>query len=228
VLITNAWKRDAIIQQFHITPAKIIMERNAVDLTEFNLHITKKQARQKLMLPDTHYIALYTGHLYTWKGVEVLAQAASLLPQNYLCVFVGGTPHDIDLFSSKYGGCENIKIVGFKPHAEMPLWQKAADVLILPNTSHEQISALYTSPMKLFEYMASGTPIIASDLPSITEILSEKNAILVPPDNSRALANAIIHTQRHNVSHLSNAALQDIMNHSWEKRAERIMMFIKN
>lgn len=228
VLITNTWKREAVIKQFHIEPNKIIMERNAVDLKDFALDITKESARKKLMLPNEKYIALYTGHLYSWKGVDVFAQAASLLPENFLCIFVGGTEQDIKTFTSKYSHCGNIKIVGFKPHAEIPIWQKAADVLILPNTSHEQISALYTSPMKLFEYMASGTAIIASNIPSIAEILSEKNSVLVTPDNPQALTEAIRTTQQKGATHLSQNALQDIREHSWEKRANRIMQFIKN
>src|SRR5262249_13241169 len=70
-----------------------------------------------------------------------------------------------------------------------PRWLAAAAVLVLPNSRAEPISARYTSPLKLFEYMAAGRPIVASDLPSLREVLTGgRNAVLVPPDDPGALA----------------------------------------
>ena len=80
----------------------------------------------------------------------------------------------------------------------------------------------------MFEYMASGTPIVASDLPSIREILNEDNALLVEPDNPRALAGVIkkVFQNRESVEKISEQAYQNVQDYTWQKRAERILDFI--
>ena len=73
----------------------------------------------------------------------------------------------------------------------MPLWLRAADVLVIPSTATSALSERYTSPMKLFEYMASGTPIIATDVPSIREILPDDEGWYVIPDHPASLGTHI-------------------------------------
>src|SRR3989338_7168842 len=92
----------------------------------------------------------------------------SLLTLNFAVGFVGGTEKDrakVKVKSEKLKNKDNVKIIEHRPHDEIPFWLRAADILVLPNTAIEDISKYYTSPMKLFEYMASGRPIVPSDLP---------------------------------------------------------------
>ena len=83
--------------------------------------------------------------------------------------------------------------------------------------------------MKLFEYMASKRPIIASEIPSITEILNEKNAILIPPDNPKILTDTIVKVCNDSVlerlESIANTAYSGVQEHSWQKRAHRILSF---
>ena len=73
---------------------------------------------------------------------------------------------------------------GLVPPAEVAAQLRAADVLVLPNPA-SAISSAFTSPLKLFEYMAAGRPIVATDLPSMREVLhAEENALLVEPGNA--------------------------------------------
>ena len=130
-------------------------------------------------------------------------------------------------FQEKYDNDPRILIVGQR-HKEIPLYLKAADLLVLPNTAKETVSRHYTSPVKPFEYMASGRPIIASDLPSIRYVLNEKNAVLVPPDNPEAFAGAIIDLLN-NHTHaeaIATMALRDVQQYSWSNRARSIINFI--
>lgn len=122
----------------------------------------------------------------------------------------------------------NIKILGRRPHHEIPLYLKAADVLVLPNSGKEDISRLYTSPMKLFEYMASMSPIVASRLPSICEILNDGNAVLVEPDRPEALASAVESVLGNEllVRAITKQALVDVEKYSWDRRAKMILEFI--
>lgn len=222
LLSTNTWKARMLNERFGIPPEKIFIEPNAVEVGMFAITDSKAEARSKLHIPLDAQVAVYTGHLYSWKGVDTLASAASLLP-NVIVYFVGGTTQDVKHFRDLYEHHENIRIVGHRPHTEIPFWQRAADVLVLPNTAKEEISAHYTSPMKLFEYMASGTPIVASDLPSIREIAANR-AILVAPDSPQALAHGLrsvfAGTAGIDEPEMARAWVSE---HTWQKRAARIL-----
>jgi glycosyltransferase involved in cell wall biosynthesis len=226
ILVTNTWKIKQLEQTFAISRDKIFCERNAVDVKEFDIALTKEEARKKLHLPEKGKIVVYTGHLYKWKGVDTLAEAAKILPADTLVVFVGGTEADIKRFRGAYGDVANIRILGYRDHSEIPLWQKAADVLVLPNTAKENISKYYTSPMKLFEYAASSRPIVASRIPSITELVDKRTAFLVEPDNAEALADGIRYVCENETSSLVNMAYAWVGEYTWAKRAERILRFI--
>ena len=197
IAITRGLK-DFYVEKYGAASDKILVAPDGVDMEKFDIGITKEEAREKLNLPLDKKIILYTGHFYKWKGVDALIQSGKFLDENTLIYLVGGTEEGIARYELLVADCENIIIAGHKPHGEIPYWLKAADVLVLPNSGKEAISKIYTSPMKLFEYMASGIPIAASDLPSIGEILNDPstgsgrgNALLVEPDNPEALAEGI-------------------------------------
>lgn len=230
ILIHNRWKMEEAKRLFPTLDQKrLIYEPNAVDLKDFDIEVSKLEARKQLGLSENKKIIIYTGHLYGWKGVYTLAESAKLLSSDYEVIFVGGTDKDVSTFRQKYGSFETIKIVGHVKHSLIPVWQKAGDILILPNTAKERISAFYTSPMKLFEYMASRRPIIATDIPSIREILNNKNAIIVEADNPEKMKQTIVEAfeQEHQSQTLAERAFEDVANHTWHKRADRVINFIK-
>lgn len=210
-----------------ISPDKILVAPDGVDLEKFQIPETQIECRGKLGLPQDKKIVLYTGHLYHWKGADVLLAASRKLP-DYLFIFVGGTEQDIAVFKKKAASTSNVLVVGHKPYQEMPFWLKAADVLILPNSGKEEISKRWTSPLKMFEYMAAQKPIVASDLLSIKEILNEKNAILVEPDNSEKLAEGIEQALQNSAfsDKVSKQALEDVRQYAWIRRAENILSSI--
>lgn len=198
---------------------------NGVDLARFEATVDRAATRAKFGLPLEKNIVLYTGHLYSWKGVDALAMASAFLPENSLVLFVGGTDHDVKSFREKFAGKTNIMIVGRKPFGDIPEYLAAADVLVIPNSGKSHVSELYTSPIKMFEYMATGHPIVASDMQSVREILNAKNAVLVPPDDMHALARGIssVLTNSTLASRIAAQARKDVEQYTWHKRAERIM-----
>lgn len=237
IAITHGLKSGLV--NFGISAEKVFVLPDGVDLEKFNVNISKEEARKKLDLPQDAKLVIYTGHLYKWKGVNTLFEAAYKFlissPQfskETLFVFVGGADKDINKFKEKARkeNLNNVLIVGRKPHNEIPLWLKAADVLVLPNSGQEKLSALYTSPLKMFEYMAAGKPIVASSLPSIREILNEENSVLVFPDDSQALAEGIkkVLGDASFAEKISKNALRDAQNFSWEKRAKKIIGIFQN
>ncbi len=222
IIATNRWKAEELTKRFHVPKSKITVEQNAVDLEPYQNAPSRKDARAKLELPQNRKIVVYTGHLYGWKGVETLAEAAKYA-REALFYIVGGTEGAIETFRQKWGTEPNIRIVGYRPHDEMPLWQRAADVLVLPNTAKEEISARYTSPMKLFEYMASGTPIVASDIPSVAEVAGKDRAIFVAPDDPHALLGGVTRVFAGEGQSESENARSWVHDHTWAKRAQRIL-----
>ena len=229
IVTNNTWKQTELQRRFMLPAGHILRALNAVDLAQSATRQDSTAARARLSLPSEKKIVLYTGHLYGWKGGDTLATAATLFQPGIETYFVGGTEEDLRRFRARFGKQAGITIIGHRPHQEMPLWQAAADVLVVPNTAKEAISKYDTSPMKIFEYMASGKPIVASDLPSIREILNETNARLVPPDDSKALADAILTVLADPEAARGHAqqASRDVRTHGWKERARRILAFIR-
>jgi len=225
ILVTNNWKKNELEEKFPEVYGKTFYEPNAVDVEKFNTSLSKKEARRNLGLPEEKNILVYTGHLYPWKGVTTLCEAVKdmTLPVELFCV--GGRATDVEEYRKRFLENKNIHFVGQRNHAEIPTWQKAANVLVLPNTAKEKISKYYTSPMKLFEYMASGRPIVASDLPSIREIANEENVFFAKPDDPNSFSEVI--TQALKEEKLSEEkaekAFQTVRDHTWGARAKRIL-----
>jgi len=208
---------------------KIMVAPDGVDLEQFSPSVKVNEVRKKLRLPLDKKIVMYAGslYLYGWKGVDVLLAAASYLSPDVKIVLVGGTNSEIEPLKQK-AKATNIIFIGRRPYQEIPDYLQAADILVLPNTSGEAHSEKYTWPLKLFEYMASGRPIVASNLPSLREILNKKNAWLVKPNDARELANGLkeVLDDGQRAISVSQQARRDVTQYTWQKRARRIIDFI--
>ena len=223
VVITKYLKEDFIKIGFR--PENILVASDGTNLSDFDIDISKQEARVRTSLPVDKSIVMYAGHLFEWKGIDMLLETAR--NTEIFFVFIGGTERDIKSFKQKAERLNNVLILGYKPHKEIPVYLKAADVLVLPNSAREERSRFYTSPLKLFEYMASKRPIVASDLPSLREVLDESNAILAEPDNCKAFANGIkkVINQSRLAEELAGNAFQKVRNFTWGKRACKIIDF---
>lgn len=228
IIVLTSFLKTRLVKEVNLKENRILVAADGVDTQKFDIKETKEDCRKKFGLPLEKNIVLYTGHLYGWKGADTLLEAAIQIP-NYLFVFVGGMKDDLIRFSLliKQKQVINVLLAGQRPHAEIPYYLKAADVLVLPNSAVEKISSHYTSPMKLFEYMASGVPIVASDLPSIREVLNEQNAMLIGPDDSKDLARGIktLLSNDELAKKVAMAARGDVKFFDWNRRAQRIIEF---
>lgn len=224
IVISEGLKTDLV--GWGADPKKILLARDGVNLEKFLIKFTKDSARQRLGIPVDQKIVVYTGHLYTWKGTSLLAESADLLP-NVSFYFIGGTEKEIIHFKELYQK-NNINIIGQRPQAEIPIWLAAADVLVLPNSAKEKISSKYTSPLKLFEYMASERVIVAANLPSIHEVLSETEAVFFKPDDVKSLAAALDRALEHVEASIAKAstAKDKVQQYDWQERAKLIGRFI--
>jgi glycosyltransferase involved in cell wall biosynthesis len=208
---------------------KLFTAPDGADIDRFDLPISKSDAREQLNLPRDKRIVLYKGSLIPWKGAGTLAEAAKLVTtRNVQFVFIGGDPKDVEAMRKKYEDLPQVSILGNRPRKETPIYQKSSDLLIIPNSAKEDISKLYTSPMKLFGYMAGGVPILASDLPSLREILSEKFSYFFTPDDPQSLATTIdkIFKEYPKAEQKAVEALEKVRQYSWKNRAQGIINFV--
>jgi len=178
--------------------------------------------------PDSRSI-VYVGQLYLWKGVDILIKALREIPDATLTI-VGGLSYEKDIFRLKKLAEEieiksRVQFKGFVPHRDIKKYLKEADVGVIPLTDNV-MSRYFTSPLKMFEYMSAGLPMVASDLPTIREVLVDhENAVLVKPGDSKDLARGIkeLLDNQELANKLSQRAYEDVKQYSWDMRAERIM-----
>jgi glycosyltransferase involved in cell wall biosynthesis len=170
----------------------------------------------------------YAGHLYPWKGVDLVIEAVTAL-QDTRALIVGGHHSEPDLarlqqMARDLDCASRITFTGQLPPPEVAARLREADVLILPNRP-SALSTTFTSPLKLFEYMASGRPIVASDLPSFREVLRDgENALLVEAGSPQALVEGItrIKDDPELGARLARQAAADVRDYTWARRAERL------
>ncbi|MDO8493078.1 MAG: glycosyltransferase [bacterium] len=218
-----------------ISKDKILISPDAVNLDKFDIDISKDEARKKLGLPADKKLVGYVGMLRTLgmeKGIDVAVKALSQIGRQDVClVLVGGYQPDIEIYE---GQAELLSVqdrlicTGMVKHDLVPIYLKAFDILIAPFPETEHYS-YYMSPLKIFEYMASGRPIISTTLPSLKEVLNSSNSILVAPDSSLELASAVerVLDDGELASSISDKALRDVHEYTWEKRTAKILSFIK-
>jgi glycosyltransferase involved in cell wall biosynthesis len=180
------------------------------------------------LVPGALPLAAYAGHLYPWKGVDVFVRALALTPR-IRGLIVGGHPREsdrerVESLIDTLGLRDRVEMTGHVPPAEVPRYLCRATMLVLPNTA-SAISERYTSPLKLFEYLALGRPIVASDLPAIREILTPgETAWLVTAGDPRALAAGLSRLADDSAlsARLSQAALALAPHYTWDARARRL------
>lgn len=213
-----------------LDPARVRVEHDAVDLERFAVLPARGAARAQLGLAAEGPVAVYTGGLLEWKGVDVLVGAAALCPEVSF-VIAGGMDADVARIRAAAAGLANVRVDGFQPPARVPLYLAAADLGVVPNRSRPAISARYTSPLKVFEALAAGLPLVASDLPSLREVLSDgDDAVLAAPDDEAALAQAIRRLLGDPELRVALAARgrARAAEHSWDARARRLLAWMES
>lgn len=229
VVITHALEREL---QRAVPPrqwADILVEADGVNLDEYAAAATLSTPADIAPLTAQRPLVGYVGSLHPGKGAELILPIASRLPAVRFLV-VGG-PEEMAAEYRRQGlgqGIGNVTWLGPRDNAEVPRYVLACDVLLLPNQRNvvllgRQDIGQWTSPLKLFEYMAAGKVIVASKLPVLAEVLSNDNAVLCEPDDPAAWAAAIgrIVAAPETYRHLAAQARRDVERHGWGQRAAR-------
>jgi len=227
IIAISAGVQGALVQ-IGVDKQKILVAHDGVDLAAFREAKRDKEVWREFGINPERTIVLYTGHFYEWKGADTLAKAARLLPKNVHVVLMGGIDEELAQFQKEYAG-EHISILPHQPKTRIPMFIKSADVLVLPNSAKAEISRSHASPLKLFEYMASGVPIVASNVPSLREILTDEAAFFFNPDDEAGLASAIVDVleKTETASKKAHFAYTKVHGYTWASRADSIAAFLR-
>jgi glycosyltransferase involved in cell wall biosynthesis len=220
--------RDSMILN-GMPPEKVITLHNG-----FNQLFLARQTeaaqnwRQQLLEDDRQHLAVYAGGLYPFKGVDMLVDVAKELPGVQFAI-AGGDSSQVTGYQqlAKSKQVNNIKFLGYLPQNQLASLLQAADVLTHPHCLTE--AATFTSPLKFFDYMASGTPIVATEIASLMEFKSGNIAATwCEPDNPHQFAQSIRDslTKYPRKSEGYAETLNFVKQFSWENRIERILSYV--
>ncbi|WP_462137913.1 glycosyltransferase [Candidatus Mycalebacterium sp.] len=230
IAITETLRRQLI--DVGLEPEKVLTAPSGVNFGTYEekRRVSKQHIRKELSLPLEKSLVVYTGKPYEGRGVETLIESAKFLDDSALVLIVGGLPEDLKRLGAivQNNNLQNrVKLEGHKPSYQIPSYQMGADVLIMPYSKDWNLQQS-ASPIKMIEYMASGNPIVSSDFPVIREVLSEENSVLVPPDDTRLLAEGIKKclSDSRFVSSITENALNLARSNSWDNRAVKIKNFM--
>jgi len=231
-VVTKALKKALDENYGNVFPTRdVVLAPNGVDLERFANLPDPQTARRHLGLAEAP-TAVCAGHLYEGRGMELFLDLAKRL-KGVRFLWAGGRPDDVEKWRAQVAAqkLENVLFTGFVLNEQLPLYQAAGDVLLMPYgknigiSSGKGHSALVSSPMKMFEYLATGRAIIASDLPVFHEVLNDKNAVFCAPDKAidweGALRGLLDNTELR--LRLGQQGYNDAQQYSWTARAKRIL-----
>ena len=208
----------------------VLLAPNGVELEKYAGLPNPVEARHQLNLKEGQTVG-FTGHIYPGRGADLLFELAQQMPAvNFL--WVGGTPELVDFWRGKLKEAKttNVTMTGFVKHESIPLYQAAAEVLLMPysrfiEASSGQDIAEVINPMKMFEYMAAGRGIVCADLGVIREVLNEGNAVFCEPGevgNWKMEIEKLLADEPRRAA-IGAQARKDVEQLTWIKREERVM-----
>lgn len=231
VMITHALQKVLEMEAgIHPAANEIVIAPNGVEWERFAIQPDADEARASLGFPQIP-TAAFSGHFYPGRGTGLLFSLAQAMPQNQF-LWIGGRQEDIDYWHLKLDEAQvsNVILTGFIENNRLPLYLAAAEVLMIPferriEGSSGGNSADICSPMKLFEYMATGRAILTSDLPVIHEVLNENNASFAPPEDPQAWQEALTYLFDHpkKMKALGKSARKDSRQYNWLDRERKTL-----
>ncbi len=223
ITINTIIKRE-LVRNFDISPEKVVVCPNGIDRALFSQPANRNAWRARWHIAQDARLVLYVGKCYAWKGMEILDGAFRALPR-VTFAFVGCTREEVEKVTGTKCDYPNVLFFGQCPYVEMPQWMKSADMLLLIGTKKNEYSYYHTSPMKLFEYMATGIPILAAHTPAVSDTVSEREVFFYEPDNAQSFVGKIQEIFNHQSAarKMASATQQLVSKFSWENRAKKIV-----
>jgi glycosyltransferase involved in cell wall biosynthesis len=230
VVLTSFIKQHFVELAFPAAKVKVLPD--GVDISLFDKLPSREACRERLGVPPDRAVIGYVGRFQTMeieKGIPELVQAMATIPplkgEEPLLLCVGGPMEAVPAYEEiarRYRvPAHRLRFIDRVPNIDVPLWMRTCDVVTMPFHWNEHY-AYFMSPLKLFEYMAAGAAIVATDLPATREVLRHgENAWLVTPGDAKALADGICQVLSDHplAERMAQRARQEAHNYSWNGRA---------
>lgn len=191
------------------------------------------QARQALNLPADSYIIGYAGLTFAYRRLDLLVEAFAKIAQscdNALLVLVGGRSSEVAELHAQAGrlGIASGRLMTPGPvsQARAAIYLNAADALVIPDT----VTQLTASPLKLFEYMAVGKPIVLKDMPALREILDDAAAEYFQEGDAVSLTSALerLIADPKRATQIGDNALARSSGYTYQARARKIVEVVRS
>lgn len=225
LLVVSPQLREHALRQ-GIPRDRVHVIPNAVDEDRFTVPAGRRhEVRQALGLEHADVAIIFVGWFVPWHRLDLLldsfAQLKALqLPLRLVLVGEGPLRSELESRAARLDIAHNVRFTGAVPFGEVAAHMAACDIGIIPFTSD------YSSPIKLFEYLAAGLAVVAPDMPQLRSIVrTEVDAILVTPADARALGDAVgrLATDPALRRRLGERGPELVLtNHTWRRNAERI------
>ena len=196
---------------------------NGVDAKLFAELPERAEARERFDLPPSRQVIGFAGGLRPWHGVETAIQALPSTGDVMLAVAGDGPQREtLEQIAAERGVADRVRWLGHLPHDEVPAFLAALDAAVLP---YPALDGFAFSPLKLYEYLAAGVPVVASDIGQVREVLEGGRwGTLVPPGDHEALAAALrsVTASPDARARAADARQHTLAHHSWDERARRL------
>jgi len=221
-----------------ISGENILVNPNGVDQRKFNPNIIKseicKKLKENLNIEENKIIVGFSGTFGPWHGIPQLTKSiieilSNKLSDNIHFLIIGDGPlkADMETHISHY---KEVSFVGEVDYSKIQYYLAICDVLVSPHCPQIDGNEFFGSPTKLFEYIAMGKGIVASNLGQIGKILEDqKTAILVEPGNVDQLTNGILKLANNPSLRRKlgeNARKEVLEKYTWDKNIKNLLLFI--
>ena len=218
----------ASYEEIGLDPDSLLAARAGYDPDRLSPRLSRSEARDYCGLSDRPTVT-YTGRVTMKKGLGLMLEMARALPEVQFVIVGSEGEGEVERRAARL---DNVRVVPWQPFDEMTPYLYAADVLLIPpSTTPLKTVGNTVLPMKTFPYMAAGRAILAPNSPDLRELLQDgENAALVPPDDPDAAVRRLrsLLDDPDTRERLGAAARADIEDHTWPRRAERILHFIQD
>jgi len=233
VVVSQPLKDDLV--KLGIPEKRILVNPNGVDIVKFNPKVTKsekcKKLRQKLGIDKNKILVGFSGTFGIWHGIHQLTEAIDeilkkKLISNIYFLLIGNGPFKKEM-EYRIDHYKNVVLVDEVSYSEIQNYLAVCDILVSPHCLQADGREFFGSPTKLFEYMAMGKGVVASNLGQIGRVLKDgKTAVLVKPGNVNALVNGILRLAKDkNLREKlgKNAQKEVANNYTWKRNVQSLM-----
>lgn len=233
IIVISKSLKEYLCQHYRFDHNKIIIAPDAVDDAWVEEEKIVESQKKALGFNSNDFVLGYIGNLYKGRGIKLIINLAKLLPEDKF-VLIGGPKNVLKIYNKIIFdlGIQNICFKDYVPHSSLPKYLFSCDILLMPYQKQLKTAndgpdtSKFMSPLKMFEYMSAGKPIIASNHKVIKEVLiNKKNALLVEPDKINEWYDSIIKLKSD--PKLSNSLGKTAKNHvkkyTWSKRTKLIL-----